>query len=37
VPIATTLNLVVTDYKDASHWYWRLTGADGHFLPIFVF
>jgi hypothetical protein len=37
VPIATTLNLIVTDYKDANHWYWRLTGADGHFLPIFVF
>ena len=32
MPIATTLNLVVADYKDASHWYWRLTGADGHFL-----
>jgi tetratricopeptide (TPR) repeat protein len=32
VPIATTLNLAVADYKDANHWYWRLTGADGHFL-----
>ena len=32
MPIATTLNLIVTDYKDANHWYWRLTDADGHFL-----
>lgn len=32
MPIATTLNLAVADYKDANHWYWRLTDADGHFL-----
>ena len=32
MPIATTLNLIAIDYKNANHWYWRLTGADGHFL-----
>jgi hypothetical protein len=32
LPIATTLNLAVADYKDAQHWYWRLTDADGQFL-----
>ena len=32
MPIATTLNLAVADYKDAHHWYWRLTDADGQFL-----
>ena len=30
--ITTTLNLAVADYKDAQHWYWRLTDADGQFL-----
>ena len=32
MPIATTLNLAVADYKDAQHWYWRLTDGDGQFL-----
>ncbi|MCX6626178.1 MAG: hypothetical protein NTW28_00925, partial [Candidatus Solibacter sp.] len=32
MPIATMLHLAVADYKDAHHWYWRLTDADGRFL-----
>jgi hypothetical protein len=30
--MATILNLAVTDYRDANHWYWRLTDERGHFL-----
>jgi tetratricopeptide (TPR) repeat protein len=32
LPIATTLNLAVAEYKDAQHWYWRLTDEDGKWL-----
>jgi len=32
VPIPTSLILSVVDYKDANHWYWRLTDAAGHVL-----
>ena len=32
MPITSTLNLTVADYKDAAHWYWRLTDAKGNFL-----
>jgi tetratricopeptide (TPR) repeat protein len=32
LPIATTLNLAVAEYKDAQHWYWRLTDENGQFL-----
>ena len=32
MPIATTLNLAVAEYKDAQHWYWRLTDENGQFL-----
>jgi hypothetical protein len=32
LPIATILNLAVTDYKDTNHWHWRLTDAGGHYL-----
>jgi hypothetical protein len=32
MPSATTLNLAISDYKDANHWYWRLQDADGAFL-----
>jgi tetratricopeptide (TPR) repeat protein len=30
--VATVLNLIVADYKDANYWYWRLTDAGGQFL-----
>ncbi|MGH9721338.1 MAG: CHAT domain-containing protein [Bryobacteraceae bacterium] len=32
MPIPATLHLTVADYRDAHHWYWRLTDAQGHFL-----
>ena len=29
LPIATSVSLIVADYKDANHCYWRLTDAGG--------